>query len=287
MSNSTFAKGDRAQFFGGMRGFVERVLNGGAVVVFQADTGARFTVRADELSAVDAPVRVAPAVPKDGRIVFRMDPPKGIPTARPKQATPSQQQQGRAPKRYSDLTTLTVDGVEIAREHDAIGRFCIQARVLARKGRTCIVETIADGDLKPFGFHYSVTPDTVPPLPAGFPYGFATSEDQQPTPCQQQQGRAPSPVDLPDIAAQTWDQSGAFILSDGKVVADFNPARYSKQPLDEVATIVARARLGAAVPGMVGALRAALRFSASVDSGDAEIVATQIRAVLNDAGVSP
>lgn len=50
------AVGQRFQFEDGQRGEVVALVNGGALATFASDTGARFTVRSDELSPIGSPL---------------------------------------------------------------------------------------------------------------------------------------------------------------------------------------------------------------------------------------
>lgn len=96
MARFEFKAGDRAQFRDGQVGTVDRVLNDGTVFVFASDTGATFTVRADELTRIGSPFRTPPRVPKFGEspsgaaVLYRVEIPSRT------QKTPSQQQQANA-----------------------------------------------------------------------------------------------------------------------------------------------------------------------------------------------
>src|SRR4051812_37070369 len=98
MSLIRFNVEDRAQFYSrGAVGTILRVINGGMAYLFLADSGAKFTARADELAPIGSPDRVAPSS-SDARTVFVFQHPHGA-----KQRTPSQQQQANAGRKASDV----------------------------------------------------------------------------------------------------------------------------------------------------------------------------------------
>ena len=88
---NTMQVGERARFHDGQRGVIGGVLNGGTLYLFRSDSGAEFTVRADEIVVErhGKPKAPTPLAQGECRTIYRMDAPARM------QRTPAQQPQAQ------------------------------------------------------------------------------------------------------------------------------------------------------------------------------------------------
>lgn len=108
-----YSVNDRVQWFTrGAVGTIAAIINGGMAYLFHADSGAKFTARADELSPLGTPDRIVPSAPMgEARTVFKVDAPAGM-----RQRTPSQQQQAR------DDRSIEIEAAAEARHEGRVER---------------------------------------------------------------------------------------------------------------------------------------------------------------------